>query len=169
MRMLRDKGAAAASRVGAGAPGRYWSQLTAVDFMNSSLAFAALAVLCAFPFLAVASAITGGDFRDAIVARMGLSAQATNDVNSLIAPGHKAVATLTIVGGILILLGTFGMAATLQAWYQRIYDQPPCGGMVKHLAYQAPGSSPSACTSVSRLRSSTRSGRPGVGRRRSSR
>jgi hypothetical protein len=31
------------------AAGRFWSQLSAADFMNSSFAFAALAVLSAFP------------------------------------------------------------------------------------------------------------------------
>jgi len=51
------------ARVEAGAAGKYWSQLTAVEFLNSSFAFAALAVLCAFPFLAIAAAATGGDFR----------------------------------------------------------------------------------------------------------
>jgi hypothetical protein len=38
--------------------------------MNSSFAFAALAVLSVFPLLAVTSAVIGGDIRDAIVARM---------------------------------------------------------------------------------------------------
>ena len=51
------------------AAGRYWSQLSAADFMNSSFAFAALAVLSAFPFLAVTSTVVGGDLRQAIVAR----------------------------------------------------------------------------------------------------
>jgi hypothetical protein len=41
----------------------------------------ALAVLPAFPFLAVGSAVVGGDIRTAIVARMGLNAQATRDIN----------------------------------------------------------------------------------------
>jgi len=33
------------------------------------------------PFLAVGSAVVGGDIRTAIVARMGLNAQATRDIN----------------------------------------------------------------------------------------
>jgi membrane protein len=106
--------------------------------MNSSFAFAALAVLCAFPFLAVATAVTGGDVRDAIVTRMGLSAQASRDVKGLISSGHE-VSTLTVFGAILLVLGAIGMAATLQAWYQRIYDQPPSRGVLKHLAYQVAG------------------------------
>src|SRR6266487_5917874 len=58
------------------AAGRYWSHLSAADFMNSSFAFSALAVLSAFPLLAVSSSVIGGDIRKAIVARMGLNAHA---------------------------------------------------------------------------------------------
>ena len=103
---------------------KFWSQLSAADFMNSSFAFAALAVLSAFPFLAVSSAAVGGDIRTAIVARMGLNAQATRDIEGLIATGNKAIATLTWVSGVVLVLGAIGMASTLQAWYQRIYEQP---------------------------------------------
>jgi len=132
---LRDR----LARLEKTAAGKYWSQLTAVDFMNSSLAFAALAVLCAFPFLAVVLGATGGDVREAIVARMGLSAQAARDVDELISAGDKAVATLTVFGAIVLVLGAVGMAATLQAWYQKIYDQPPVKGVLRHLGYQALG------------------------------
>jgi membrane protein len=136
---LRASGAAAAARVQAGAPGQAWSRLSAADFMNSSLAFSALAVICGFPFLAVAHAAAGGDVRTLIVTRMGLSPQAASDVNALIAPGHRAVATLSVFSAIVLVLGALGMASTLQAWYQRIYDQPPVKGPLKHLGYQAVG------------------------------
>lgn len=139
VRGLRAAGTAVVARVGAGAPGRYWSQLSAVDFMNSSLAFAALAVLCGFPFLAVVHAAAGQDVRQAIITRMGLTSQAARDVNTLIAPGDRAVATLTVFSTILLVLGAIGMASTLQAWYQRIYDQPPVRGTLRHLGYQIAG------------------------------
>ena len=104
--------------------------------MNSSFAFAALAVLSAFPFLAVTSSVLGGDVRKAIVARMGLNAQATRDIEGLIATGNKAIATLTWVSGVVLVLGAIGMASTLQAWYQRIYEQPAPKGLLRHFAYQ---------------------------------
>ena len=121
------------------AAGRYWSQLSAADFMNSSFAFAALAVLSAFPFLAVTSTVIGGDIRSAIVARMGLDAQAKHDVDGLIASGNQAVATLTWVSAIVLVLGAVGMAATLQSWYHRIFERTPPKGLLRHLAYQASG------------------------------
>jgi membrane protein len=138
VRAVRDTGTAAVARVQAGAPGRYWSQLTAVDFMNSSFAFAALAVLCAFPLLAVVSAASGGDVREAIVTRMGLDHAAQKDVNGLIYSGHE-VSTLTVFGAVLLLVGAIGMASTLQAWYQRIYEQPPVAGLLRHVGYQLAG------------------------------
>jgi membrane protein len=121
-RTLRVAGDAALGRIQKGAPGTCWSQLSAVDFMNSSLSFAALAVVCGFPFLAVIHALVGEDVRQAIITR-GLNAQAARDVNALIASGHQAVSTLTVVWAVLLVVGAVGMASTIQAWYQRIYDQ----------------------------------------------
>jgi membrane protein len=121
------------------APGRFWARLSTADFMNSSFAFAALAVLSVFPLLAVTSAVIGGDIRDAIVARMGLNAQATQDVEGLIAHGNQAVDTLTWVSAIVLVLGGIGMASTLSTWYHRMYDRTPPKGVVRHLAYQAAG------------------------------
>jgi len=121
------------------AAGRYWAHLSTADFMNSSFAFAALAVLSAFPFLAVTSSVIGGDIRTTVVARMGLNAQATHDVEGLIATGNQAVETLTWVSAIVLVLGGIGMAATLSAWYHRIYERTPPKGLLRHLVYQAAG------------------------------
>jgi hypothetical protein len=121
------------------AAGRYWEHLSTADFMNSSFAFAALAVLSAFPFLAVTSSVIGGDIRQAIVPRMGLSAQATHDVENLIATGNQAVAALTWFSAVLLVLGGIGMASTISAWYHRIYDRTPPKGFLRHLAYQFAG------------------------------
>jgi hypothetical protein len=121
------------------AAGRYWAQLSTADFMNSSFAFAALAVLSAFPFLAVTSTVIGGDIRKAIVARMGLNARATRDIDGLIATGNQAIAALTWFSAIVLVLGGIGMASTLSAWYHRIYERTPPKGVPLHLAYQAAG------------------------------
>jgi membrane protein len=121
------------------APGRFWSRLSTADFINSSFAFAALAVLSAFPFLAVSSSVIGGDIRRAIVARMGLSDEARRDIDGLIATGNQAVATLTWFSAIVLVLGGIGMASTLSAWYHRIYEQKPPKGFLRHLVYQSAG------------------------------
>jgi uncharacterized BrkB/YihY/UPF0761 family membrane protein len=121
------------------AAGRYWAHLSTADFMNSSFAFAALAVLSAFPFLAVTSTVIGGDIRKAIVARMGLDVQATHDVNALISTGSQAVAALTWFSALLLVVGGVGMASTLSTWYHRIYERKPPRGLVRHLIFQFAG------------------------------
>jgi membrane protein len=127
------------ARFGQSAAGKYWAHLSTADFMNSSFAFAALAVLSAFPFLAVSSSVIGGDIRKAIVARMGLDAQAKHDVEALVASGNQAVATLTWFSAVVLILGGIGMASTLSAWYHRIYERTPPKGLLRHLVYQAAG------------------------------
>jgi len=107
--------------------------------MNSFFAFAALAVLSAFPFLAVSSSVIGGDIRKAIVARMGLNAQATRDIDGLIATGNQAIATLTWFSAIVLVLGGIGMASTLSAWYHRIYERTAPKGFISHFAYHVVG------------------------------
>ena len=67
--------------------------------------FAALGVLCLFPFLIVVSAGSGHDFRRTVVIRMGLDQHAAKDVNALISTGLHAVTGLSIFGGLVILLG----------------------------------------------------------------
>jgi membrane protein len=131
---LLDKGAHAADWVRATTAGTFWSRLNAVDFMNSSLQFAALAVLCLFPFLVIFSAESGGDARHGLVARLGLDQKAAQDVDQLMSSGRHAVTTLSIVGAAVVLLGAIGIASTLQVWYQRVYDQAPARKVTRQLA-----------------------------------
>jgi len=114
--------------------GTFWSRLNAVDFMNSSMQFAVLAVLCLFPFVFFVSAESGGDARHALIARLGLDQKAANDVNQLMSSGSHAVTDLSIVGVAMVLLGAVGIASTLQVWYQRVYDQPPAPNWARQLA-----------------------------------
>jgi membrane protein len=124
-RRLIQSGTHVAERVKSSTAGSVWYRLNAVDFMNSSLQFAALGVLCLFPFLIIVSAGTGHDLRKTVITRMGLDQQAAHDVGTLISPGNHAVTSLSVLGGLLIALGAIGIASTLQAWYERVYDQPP--------------------------------------------
>jgi hypothetical protein len=107
------------------------------------------------PLAPETSSVIGGDIRRAIVARMGLNAEATHDVNALIATGNQAVATLTWVSALVLVLGGIGMASTLSTWYHRIYERTPPRGLLRHLAYQAAGVLASRSTSRSRCGSST--------------
>ena len=114
--------------------GAFWSRLNAVDFMNSSMQFAVLAMLCLFPFVFFVSAESGGDARHALIARLGLDQNAARDVNQLMSSGSHAVTDLSIVGLALVLLGAISIASTLQLWYQRVYEQPPAPNWARQLA-----------------------------------
>ena len=133
-RRLLDQGSHAVDWVKTTTAGNFWAKLNAVDFMNSSLQFAALAVLCLFPFLITVSAESGGDARHALAARLGLDQKATRDVDELMSSGSHAVTTLSIVGAAIVLLGALGIASTLQVWYERAYDQPPAQNLTRQLA-----------------------------------
>jgi membrane protein len=125
-----------AERVKASTPGNVWSRLNAIDFMNSSMVFSALAVLCLFPFLFIVAAKIGGDARPALIRRMGLDHNAAKAIDSLMSPGTHAATTLDLVGAVWILLGAIGIASTLQIWYQKVYDQPPGGKKIRQLTAQ---------------------------------
>jgi len=133
-RRLLDLEAHAAEWVKTTAAGTFWSRLNAVDFMNSSMQFAVLAVLCLFPFVFLFSAASGGDARHALIARLGLDQKAAHDVNQLMSSGNHAVTDLSIIGVAMVLLGAVGIASTLQIWYQRVYDQPPAPNWARQLA-----------------------------------
>ena len=133
-RRLLEVESRAAEWVKATAAGTFWSKLNAVDFMNSSMQFAVLAVLCLFPFVFLVSAESGGDARHALIIRLGLDQKAAHDVNQLMSAGSHAVTDLSIIGAVLVIFGAVGIASTLQLWYQRVYDQPPAPKWTRQLA-----------------------------------
>jgi membrane protein len=117
-------------------PAKCWSRLTALDFMNSSMQFSALALLCLFPFLIIVAAEGGGDVRPALIRRLGLNRPAAHDIDALMSTGSHAAATLNVLGGALVALGAIGVASTLQAWYQKVYAQPARTKWTRQVAAQ---------------------------------
>jgi hypothetical protein len=113
---------ATAARVKASAPGAFWSRLSAVDFMNSSVILAALSLMC---FLAVLAAASGSDLRHTIIIRMGLNHRAAAAVNRLMSSGQRALTALGVFGGAWLVLDAYGISGTLQGWYQKVFDRPP--------------------------------------------
>jgi uncharacterized BrkB/YihY/UPF0761 family membrane protein len=80
---------------------------------------------------------TGGNIRKVITVRLGLSPQAAKDVNALITSGHQALTSLTVPGIVFLALSALGISSTLQAWYQKIYDQPPPRDAIRLLVSRA--------------------------------
>jgi membrane protein len=106
---------------------KLWSRLSAVDFMNSSMVFAALAVLCLFPLLLIIGAVLGRDVVQSLVHRLGFSQDATNDVMDLFAKGDAPLSTLSWTSIPFLVFSAYAIASTLQAWYQKVFAQPPGG------------------------------------------
>jgi membrane protein len=65
---------------------------------------------------------------------MGLNAQAAKDVEGLIGSGRGALASLTIIGAAFLVLCAAGIAATLQAWYEKVFNLQPSGDWKKAYA-----------------------------------
>jgi membrane protein len=130
---LVGKGNAAIDRAKATRAGTMWTRLNTVDFINSAFQFATYALLCIFPLMIVITAAAGSDFRKVIISRLGLSPQAARDVDGLFSSGSQALATITALGWVFLVLSAIGIASTLQVWYQRVYDQPPSGDWIRVL------------------------------------
>jgi membrane protein len=60
-----------------------WHQLDAVDFMNQAMLLAAALLLCAVPFLLIASALAGRSMVSGLTVRLGLNQQAAADMSHL--------------------------------------------------------------------------------------
>jgi membrane protein len=101
--------------------------------MKSAFQFATFAMLCIFPLLIVIGAALGGDIRKLIITRLGLNPQAAKDVNGLIGSGHQALASLTVLSTVFLVLSAIAIASTLQEWYQKVYDQPPSRDWMRQL------------------------------------
>jgi membrane protein len=120
---LRGKTTHVVKRVQTGTPGKLYERLNAVDFMNSAFQLSALFLLCFFPFLVIITNAFGRDPRKVIISRMGLNPQAARDIDGLISSGHQAFTTLSVFGAVFLALAAIGIAATLQAWYAKIYER----------------------------------------------
>jgi membrane protein len=127
-RALLGMGHKTIGRAKASPVGTLWTRLNAVDFINSAFQFATYGLLCVFPFMIVVTAAAGGSYRKVIITRLGLNPQAAKDVDGLIASGSQALASLTVLGIVFLVLSAIGIATNLQAWYQKVYDRRPRPG-----------------------------------------
>jgi membrane protein len=128
---VQARAAKVAERAKGSGVARLYGRLSAVDFMNSAFIFSVLVVVCLFPALVIVADLTGRSVQHAVITRMGLNAQAAKDVEGLIGNGHGALASLTVIGVAFLVLCVVGIAATLQGWYEKVFDLPPPGDWKK--------------------------------------
>jgi membrane protein len=102
-------------------PGRIWTRLGELGFIDSSLQFAALFTLSFIPFLLLLSVVLGKDLPRALAARSEFNAEASHDVITLFAHGRTALTSLSVIGIVLVIFGAESVSRILQTWYAKIF------------------------------------------------
>jgi membrane protein len=102
-----------------------WSRLGAVDFMNESILLAATFLLCAVPFMIIASALSGRSAVTTLSTRLGLNHQAASDVGHLFASSSATSAAITGTSWVFFILGGVAAASSIQILYQKVFQLRP--------------------------------------------
>jgi membrane protein len=94
-------------------------RLVAMDVINRAILFAAVLLLCFFPFLIVLNALAGRSPVSGFSRRLGLNRQAAADVSHLFASSSSTSGAVTGFGYVLFILGGIAAATALQELYER--------------------------------------------------
>jgi membrane protein len=93
-----------------------------MDVVNRGMQFAAVLLLCFFPFLIVLSALAGRSAVDGFSRRLGLNHQAATDVSHLFASSSSTTGAVTGFGYVFFILGGIAAAAALQQLYEHVFE-----------------------------------------------
>ena len=113
-------------------PGRrmehLWNRLNAMDFINKGMLFAAILLLCFFPFIIVANALAGQSAVTGLIRHLGLNQQAARDVSGLFASSSSTSNAVTGTAWLFFILGGIAAATAVQDLYERSFELES-GGM----------------------------------------
>lgn len=104
-----------------------WQRLDAVDFLNQAMQLAGTLLLCAVPFMLIASALAGRSAMTTLTSRLGLSHQAATDVGHLFAASSTTVAAVTGLSWVFFILGGIAAVGAIQRLYQQVFQIRPQG------------------------------------------
>ena len=99
-----------------------WNRLDTMDFINRGLLFAATLLLCFFPFLIVANALTGRSTVDTLARHLGLNQQASADVGRLFTSSSATSSAVTGTAWVFFILGGIAAASAVQELYERAFE-----------------------------------------------
>ena len=99
-----------------------WSRLNALDFINKGMLFAAVLLLCFFPFIIVANALAGQSAVTGLVRHLGLNQQAAQDVSALFTSSSATSNAVTGTAYLFFLLGGIAAASAVQDLYERSFE-----------------------------------------------
>jgi membrane protein len=121
---LKARAAAGRRRFEAGAAGDLWHRLMVLDIVNQAMVFAAVLLICAFPFLIFLDTLNGRSFAARVSRRMGLDEQAAAQLQELFKAGGTQT-PVSIGTTIILVLGAIAVASSMQALYARVYGFDP--------------------------------------------
>ncbi len=104
-----------------------WDRLNALDFINKGMHFAAILLLCFFPFIIVANALVGQSTVTGLVRHLGLNQQAAKDVSALFTSSSTTSNAVTGTAYLFFILGGIAAAAAVQDLYERSFELEPGG------------------------------------------
>ena len=99
-----------------------WTRLNAMDFINKGMLFAAILLLCFFPFIIVANALAGQTAVTGLIRHLGLNRQAAKDVSALFTSSGNTSDAVTGTAYIFFILGGIAAATSVQDLYERSFD-----------------------------------------------
>jgi membrane protein len=112
----------------AGSSAEYlWHRLDAADFMNQAMILAATLLLCAVPFLLVATALAGRSVVTGLTLRLGMNQQAAADMGHLFTSSSATSNDVTGLSWAFFILAGIAAASAVQLLYQRVFGLPPQG------------------------------------------
>ncbi len=104
-----------------------WHRLDAADFMNQAMLLAATLLLCAVPFLLIASALAGRSVVSALTLRLGLNQQAAADMGHLFTSSSATSNAVTGLSWVFFILAGIAAASGIQRVYQQVFGLDPQG------------------------------------------
>jgi membrane protein len=99
-----------------------WNRLNSMDFINKGMLFAAILLLCFFPFIIVANALAGQSAVTGLVRHLGLNQEAAKDVSGLFTSSSSTSSAITGTAWLFFILGGIAAATAVQDLYERSFD-----------------------------------------------
>ncbi|HLN15424.1 MAG TPA: YhjD/YihY/BrkB family envelope integrity protein [Acidimicrobiales bacterium] len=99
-----------------------FQRLGSVDVVNRGMLFAAILLLCFFPFLIVADALSGRSAVEGISRHLGLNHQAAHDLSTLFTSTTSTSNAVSGLGYLFFIVGGIAAATALQDLYERAYE-----------------------------------------------
>lgn len=124
--VIRGRQAAATRLSGSGA-GHLWRRLTALDFINRAMLFAAVLFLCAVPFVIVLEAMLGKSATTRTIQRFGLNHDAATAVSQIFTSPAATSSTISGTSYLWFVLGGLAGATAVQELYEVAYELPGRG------------------------------------------